>query len=267
VDELSVKLVDSLPSHRKTGMTFAPEAGSARLQRCINKRISEDTLIRTAAAVFEKGWLNLKLYFMLGLPTEDMEDIKGIAHLVETVGNVGRTMHGMPNIRVTLSTFVPKPHTPLQWVAQEAETSLNEKHELLRQLLPHRGVKLSWQDPKISLLEAALSRGDRRLSQVIYRAWQSGSVFDAWSEHFKYENWEKAFEACGLDPAFYARRERDLDELLPWGHIDVGVTAAFLKQEYKKARQGTETGDCRYGQCNGCGMQRQAAAGECQEKF
>jgi radical SAM family uncharacterized protein len=265
VDELSVRLVDSLPAHRKTGMTFAPEAGSARLQRCINKRISEDTLIRTAAAVFEKGWLNLKLYFMLGLPTEDMEDIKGIAHLVETVSTVGRTMHRMPNIRVTLSTFVPKPHTPLQWVAQEAEMSLNEKHEFLRQLLPNRGVRLSWQDPKISLLEAALSRGDRRLGQVIYRAWQSGSIFDAWNEQFKYENWQRAFVSCGLDPAFYARREHDLDELLPWGHIDVGVTAAFLKQEYKKARQGIETGDCRYGQCNACGMQRQNP--ECREKF
>ncbi|MBN1366631.1 MAG: TIGR03960 family B12-binding radical SAM protein [Dehalococcoidales bacterium] len=264
VDEQSVKLVDSLPAHRKTGMTFAPEAGSARLQRCINKRISEDTLIRTAAAVFEKGWLNLKLYFMLGLPTETMEDIKGIASLIETVSTVGRTMHKMPNIRVTLSTFVPKPHTPLQWVAQEAEASLNEKMEYLRHLIPHRSVKLSWQDPKISLLEAALSRGDRRLSQVIYKAWQSGSIYDAWNEHFKYENWQKAFKSCGLTPEFYARRERDIDELLPWGFIDVGVTPAFLKQEYKKAKQGIETGDCRYGQCNSCGIQRYSI--ECRER-
>jgi radical SAM family uncharacterized protein len=264
VDELSVKLVDKLPAHRKTGMTFAPEAGSARLQRCINKRISEDTLIRTAAAVFEKGWLNLKLYFMLGLPTETMEDVKGIVSLIETVSTVGRTMHKMPNIRVTLSTFVPKPHTPLQWVAQEGEASLSEKMEYLRQIVPHRTVKLSWQDPKISLLEAALSRGDRRLSKVIYNAWQSGSIFDAWNEHFKYENWQKAFTDCGLDPEFYARRERDTEELLPWEFIDVGITPAFLKQEYKKAKQGIETGDCRYGLCNSCGVQRYSP--ECRER-
>ncbi len=265
VDELSVKLVDALPAHRKTGMTFAPEAGSARLQRCINKQISEDTLIRTAAAVFEKGWLNLKLYFMVGLPTETVEDIRGIAHMVETVSNIGRTLHKMPNIRVTLSTFVPKPHTPLQWVAQEDETSLNEKHDFLRQLLPHRGIKLSWQDPKISLLEAAISRGDRRLGRVIYNAWQQGSTFDAWNEHFKFENWQGAFASAGLEPAFYAQRERDIEELLPWGHIDIGVTAAFLKQEYKKAKQGTETGDCRYGQCNACGVQNLNT--ECREKL
>lgn len=265
VDEQSVKLVDKLPAHRKTGMTFAPEAGSARLQRCINKRISEDTLIRTAAAVFEKGWLNLKLYFMLGLPTETLEDIKGIAGLIETVSTVGRTMHKMPNIRVTLSTFVPKPHTPLQWVAQEGEASLNQKMAYLRQMLPHRSVKLSWQEVRISLLEAALSRGDRRLSKVIYNAWSYGSVFDAWNEHFKYENWQKAFTEAGLDPDFYARREHDIDELLPWGFVDVGITPAFLKQEYKKAKQGIETGDCRYGLCNSCGMQRFSP--ECREKL
>jgi radical SAM family uncharacterized protein len=264
LDESSVRLVDALSSHRKTGMTFAPEAGSTRLQKCINKSISEKTIVETASAVFRKGWTNLKLYFMLGLPTETIDDVREIARLVELVMAVGRAERKFPQIRLSLSTFVPKPHTPFQWVAQEDENKLNEKHEILKQVLPHKGVSLSWSDPKVSLLEAVLSRGDRRLSKVIYRAWQLGSIFDAWGEHFNFANWQQAFLESGINPSFYANRERSLDELLPWSHIDIGITPAYLKQEYKKSLRGMETGNCRYEACNACGLQRWLP--ECQEK-
>ena len=157
---------------------------------------------------------------------------------------------------MSVSTFVPKPHTPFQWTAQEDEPGLNARHEILRQGLYHKGTKLSWQDPKISLLEAALSRGDRRLGKVIRRAWELGCRFDAWTEHFNYENWRRAFADNGLEPGFYARRERSLDEVLPWSHIDTGVSDAFLKREYQRARQGDDTPDCRHNACNACGLQQ-----------
>jgi radical SAM family uncharacterized protein len=164
IDGFSVKLVDSLPSHRKTGLTFAAEAGSERLRRIINKTVSEDDLLKTAAAAFNRGWTSLKLYFMLGLPTETIDDIEGIIQLVDKVRSMGRKATGKkPQIRISLSTFVPKPHTPFQWVAQEGEQQLASKHELLKQGLHRKGIRLSWQDPKVSLLEAVLSRGDRRL--------------------------------------------------------------------------------------------------------
>jgi len=266
IDGFSVKLVDSLPSQRKTGLTFAAEAGSERLRRIINKSISEDELLKTAAAAFDRGWTSLKLYFMLGLPTETIDDVQDIIQLVDKVRSQGRKATGKkPQIRVSLSTFVPKPHTPFQWVAQEGEPQLDAKHELLKQGLRRKGIRLSWQDPKISLLEATLSRGDRRLGKVIYRAWQLGSTFDAWNEHFNYENWLGAFNENGLDPGFYAQRERSLDELLPWAHIDVGLTTAFLKQEYQRAMAGKETPDCRYNACNACGLQQWQP--NCQQKY
>ena len=264
LDEYAVRLVDALSANRKTGMTFAPEAGSVRMQKCINKSISEKTLAETASAVFGKGWTNLKLYFMLGLPTETVEDVKEIARMVELVMAIGRAEKKFPNVRVSLSTFIPKPHTPFQWVAQETEEVLNAKSEALKAVIPRRGVSLSWSDPKVSLLEAVLSRGDRRLGKVIYRAWQLGSIFDAWGEHFKFENWQRAFAETGLDPAFYANRHHDLDELLPWDHIDIGITPAYLKQEYKKALKGLATGNCRYEACNTCGLQRWRS--DCKEK-
>jgi len=257
IDSFSVRLVDSLPSHRKTGLTFAPEAGSESLRQSINKSISEEDLLKTAATAFDRGWVTLKLYFMLGLPKETIEDIESIIQLVDKVHSLGRTAKGKrPQIRISLSTFVPKPHTPFQWVAQESEQQLNSKHELLKAGLRRKGTKLSWQDPKVSLLEAALSRGDRRLGKVIYRAWQLGCTFDAWSERFNYENWLRAFDETGLEPDFYAQRERSLDELLPWAHIDIGVTTAFLKQEYQRALAGEVTPDCRHEVCNACGLER-----------
>ena len=257
IDSSSVKLVNSLPTHRKTGLTFAPEAGSERLRRLINKSISEEDILKTAATAFAQGWTSLKLYFMLGLPNETIDDVAGIIQLVDKIHQLSKQTHGKtPQLRISLSTFVPKPHTPFQWVAQESEDQLNAKHELLKTKLRRKGGRLSWQDPKLSRLEAALSRGDRRLGKVIYRAWQLGCTFDAWSEHFNYENWLRAFAETGLKPSFYAHRERSLDELLPWSHIDTGVTPAFLKREYQRARDGKETVDCRHQACSTCGLER-----------
>ncbi|MFC2051765.1 TIGR03960 family B12-binding radical SAM protein [Chloroflexota bacterium] len=265
IDSFSVELAASLPSHKKTGLTFAPEAGSERLRRKINKDISEDELLEIATGAFERGWTGLKLYFMLGLPGEIMDDITGIINLVDKVRSLGKQAKGKtPQIRINISTFVPKPHTPFQWVAQENEQGLNSKHELLKQGLRRKSVKLSWQDPKVSLLEAALSRGDRRLGKVIYRAWKLGCTFDSWDEHFNFENWLRAFEEAGLEPGFYAQRQRSLDELLPWAHIDAGVTPAFLKQEYQRSLDSRATGDCRTGACNACGLERWQPA--CQQK-
>ncbi len=257
IDRDSVSLMDSLPTRRKTGLTFAPEAGSQRLQRVINKYIPEDELLNTAATAFERGWTNLKLYFMVGLPTETGDDIESITQLVNKIHSLGRKAPGRrPQIRISLSTFVPKPHTPFQWTAQEDEQQLNAKHELLKTGLRRRGIRLSWQDTKMSLLEAALSRGDRRLGKVIHRAWQLGAGFDGWGEHFNYEIWLRAFNDSRLKPDFYAQRQRPLDEPLPWDHIDTGITPAFLKREYKFALEGRETPDCRIEACNSCGLER-----------
>jgi len=265
IDSFSVKLMDSLPG-RKSGLTFAPEAGSQRLRRFINKSASEDEIIETAAAAFARGWRSLKLYFMLGLPTETTEDVEGIVQLVDKIRLVGKGgKGGMPRVRVSLSTFIPKPHTPFQWVAQESEAGLNAKHELLKKGLRRKGGQVSWQEPKVSQLEAVFSRGDRRLGKVIYSAWKLGATFDAWDECFDYEKWLRAFEESGLEADFYARRERPLDEYLPWAHIDVGVSADFLKQEYQRAKEGKETPDCRNQACNACGLERLIA--DCQQKL
>jgi radical SAM family uncharacterized protein len=265
ISDFSVKLVDSLPSQKKTGLTFAPEGGSQRLRRAINKGIPEDQILETAAAAFARGWTGLKLYFMLGLPTETTEDVVEIVRLIEKIRSLGRKSGGQqPWLRISLSNFVPKPHTPFQWVPQEGTRELTAKHELLKRELNRKGVRLSWQDPRVSLLEATLSRGDRRLGQVVHHAWKMGCKFDAWSEHFNFDNWLKAFEQAGIDPGFYAYRARSLDELLPWAHIDVGVTPAFLKREYRRTLEGLETPDCRTGTCSACGLQQSQP--DCQQK-
>ena len=262
----SVSLIDSLPAGRKSGLTFAPEAGSQRLQRVINKSIAEEELLATAAVAFERGWKNLKLYFMLGLPTETEDDIQSIARLVNKIQALAKKTPGRkPQIRVSLSTFVPKPHTPFQWVAMDGEQQINIKQDSLKSGLRLKGVRLSWQEPKMSLLEAALSRGDRRLGRVIHRAWQLGAGFDGWSEHFNHEIWRCAFgEAC-LEPGFYTQRQRPLDEPLPWQHIDTGISPSFLKQEYRLSLEEKETPDCRLEACNCCGLERWQP--DCQQKL
>ncbi|UCH42350.1 MAG: TIGR03960 family B12-binding radical SAM protein [Dehalococcoidales bacterium] len=265
LDNFSVRLMGSLPTRSRTGLTFAPEAGSERLRCVINKNLPEEALLETAATAFERGWTSLKLYFMLGLPAETTEDVEGIIRLVDKVRSLGRKTGGRtPRLRISISTFVPKPHTPFQWVAQEEEAPLNAKQELLKSGLRRKGVRLSWQDPKLSLLEAVLSRGDRRLGKVIHRAWKLGATFDAWNERFNYDNWLRAFAESGLEPGFYAHRQRTLDELLPWSHIDAGVSPAFLKREYQRALEGKETPDCRYDSCHACGVERQHPV--CQQK-
>jgi len=265
IDNLSLRLLDSLATHKRTGLTFAPEAGSQRLRQAVNKNTSEDTILGTAVEAFSRGWNALKLYFMLGLPNETRDDIEAIASLIDKISSLGkRTRERRPQIRVSLSTFVPKPHTPFQWAAQESEEQLNAKIELLKQRLRRKEVRLSWNDPKVSQLEAAMSRGDRRLGRVIHHAWQLGNTFDGWSEHFNYENWLRAFQETGLEPSFYAQRELSLDEPLPWAHIDIGLTQAFLKQEFKNALKNQETPDCRYRDCSACGLQRHHPA--CRQK-
>ncbi len=256
IDTFSVELTDSLSEHRRTGLTFAPEAGSERLRKIINKNVTEAELLNTAAAAFEKGWTGLKLYFMLGLPGETAEDIDGIISLVEKVRSLGKQTKGRtPQIRITLSTFIPKPHTPFQWVAQAGEDAIKSKLEALKQGLRRKGVKFSWSDIEVSYLEAVLSRGDRRLGKVIHKAWKLGCAFDSWSEHFHPEKWQQAFEESGISPEFYARRQRLFDEVLPWSHIDIGVSTGFLKKEYERALEGIATPDCSTGPCNACGLE------------
>jgi radical SAM family uncharacterized protein len=257
IDTNSINLIESLPKRRKTTLTFAPEAGSERLRNVINKSISEHTMMETFTAAFERGWLNLKLYFMVGLPTETMDDVSSIIDLVSRICQVGRKTRGrQPTIRINVGIFIPKPHTPCQWLPQNTEGQLVPKQELLKHGLRRTGAQFSWQDPSTSILESMLSRGDRRLGQVIYRAWKAGSKFDAWHEHFNISNWLQAIESCELDISFYTSRERPLDELLPWQHIDIGVSPVFLKNEYHNMEREEVTADCRNGTCHACGLQR-----------
>ena len=256
LNSFSLELMEALSPRKKMGLTFAPEAGSDRMRRVINKQLTEQEILDTFAEVFQKGWLSIKLYFMVGLPTETREDIEAIGQLVDKIRDLAKKNSGKtPQIRVNASTFVPKAHTPFQWFAQNTEEELAAKHEILGAAMQRRGTRLSWGNAKVSLLEAALSRGDRRLGRVIYRAWQMGAVFDAWDELLKWELWEKAFAESGLDIKFYAQRERSQDELLPWAHIDVGVSRDYLKVEYARAISAEVTPDCRTGSCNICGLE------------
>jgi radical SAM superfamily enzyme YgiQ (UPF0313 family) len=206
---------------------------------------------------FERGWTSLKLYFMVGLPTETIEDVQGIVSLVEKVRSEGRKASGRkPLIRISVATFVPKPHTPFQWSPQEGEESLRAKQEILQNGLQQKGLRLSWHDPKVSLLEAVMSRGDRRVGKAIRRAWELGCKFDAWTEHFSYDKWQQAFNDTDIQPSFYAGRERSLEEFLPWSHIDAGVSEAFLKREWQRAGEAQDTSDCRNNPCNACGLEQ-----------
>jgi radical SAM family uncharacterized protein len=255
MDSFSLKLAEMFQGQRKTGLTFAPEAGSERLRRVINKVISHDDILSTAEAAFTSGWQRVKLYFMIGLPTETMEDVEAIAGVVKEVLRIGRQAHGKKaQVNVSVGTFIPKPHTPFQWAPLEEQSSLEEKHHLLRRLIRGRGLKLSWNDPQTSLLEAALSRGDRRLGGVILEAWRRGARFDAWSEALNVQFWWEAFAAQGLDPGFYAHRERSLEETLPWDLFSPGVSKEYLISEYRRSLNEEKTLDCREGPCRTCGI-------------
>jgi radical SAM superfamily enzyme YgiQ (UPF0313 family) len=257
VDSRSIALLDSLTTGKKSGLTFAPEAGSERLRNIINKHVSEADFHQTLNTAADRGWSSVKLYFMLGLPTESQDDIEGIVRLIrQSISNFKMGGRKPLHLKVSASPFVPKAHTPFQWVPQLHQDELNARIEALRYGLKKSGVRLSWQDPKMSHLEAVLARGDRRLSTVIYRSWKSGATFDSWSERFDYYRWLRAFDECGLDPAFYANRQRPLDDILPWDHVDIGVNPEFLKQEYINSQNDTATEDCRFGRCNSCGLER-----------
>ncbi len=255
IDSFSVDLASEIQQVRKTGLTFAPEAGTQRLRDVINKNVTESDLMEAAGAAFREGWDSLKLYFMIGLPTETDADIAGIADLAKKVWQrhaEERPGRGL-RLAVSCASFVPKPHTPFQWVGQVGSDELLRRQSVLREALPRR-IRLSWHNVQQSLVEAALARGDRRLGAVIEGAYRRGCTFDAWDDQFRFDQWLAAFADAGLDPHFYANRERPRGEVFPWAHIDSGVTAGYLWREYQAALRGEPTIDCRFADCTGCGV-------------
>ncbi len=253
-DSFSVSLAEAVAQGRHTGFTFAPEAATERMRSVINKPIPTDQMLDVAREVFERGVHTIKLYFMIGLPGECMDDVQAIVDVVKAVRAAGRKVHGRrTQINVSVNTFVPKPHTPFQWVALEPTSSIQEKQARLRRELRGGGIKLSYNEPEATLLEATLARGDRRLGEVIRRAWEQGARFDAWGGQRDLDAWTQALTATGSDPDFYARRQRPPDELFPWEVISTGVHKRFLWREYRRSRRGETTVDCRQ-QCYGCGI-------------
>ncbi len=258
VDNFSVDLMKRIQKVRKSGLTFAPEAGSQRLRDIINKNVKEEDLLNTSKIAFSNGWNTIKLYFMIGLPLEIDEDVTAIAELAEKVVNVyheaAKVLERKRGVKITVSTstFVPKPFTPFQWDAQDEIDNVVRKQTLLKKSITRKQISYNWHESKLSFLEAVFARGDRRLSKVIELAHKKGCKFDSWNEHFKYESWLEAFEECEIDPKFYANRKRSFDEVLPWSHIDVGVSEKYLVKERMKADKGETTDDCRNG-CTGCG--------------
>lgn len=258
LDNFSMEIANKIQKVRKSGLTFAPEAGSQRLRDVINKGITEEDLTRASRQAFEMGWNNIKLYFMIGLPTETYDDLDGISDLAYEVVDIYKDVHngkfkGKFNVTVSTSTFVPKPFTPFQWNPQDMKSSVVEKQRHLVRKLKNRNITYNYHDSDTSLMEAVFARGDRRLGKVLLRAHELGAKFDGWDEHFDLEIWKQAMEECGLDISFYAHRTRELDEVFPWDHIDVGVSKKFLIREAKKALNEEITPDCRKG-CNGCGI-------------
>ena len=255
-DNFSMGLMQRLQHVRKSGLTFAPEAGTQRLRDAINKNVTEADLMNSCRTAFLGGWNTVKLYFMLGLPTETDEDVLGIADLAKKVLQLWRETapDKRRGCRITVSTacFVPKPHTAFQWEGQVTREEYLRRVKLLRDNMREKSIVYHWHDPDTSFLEAVFARGDRRLADVIETAWREGAKFDSWSEYFDLDRWLRAFDACGLDPAFYANRTRDREEVLPWSRISTGVTPAFLWRERERAYEAVITPDCRK-QCTGCG--------------
>ena len=267
-DNFSMELTERLQKVRKTGLTFAVEGGSQRLRDAINKNVTEEELLNTCAIAFSGGWNSVKLYYMLGLPTETDEDIRGIADMADQVLHCWRQNAKNKNrgVRITISTscFIPKPHSPFQWEAQISKEEYLRRVNLLRSSITARNVTYNWHDAETSVIESALSRGDRRLGKVLEEVWRSGGRLEAWSDYFEYSRWENAFEKCGLDMAFYASRERGTDELLPWDMIDVGVRKSHLLRERELCYAATLSPDCRK-QCSACGAARLLHGRKCDE--
>lgn len=255
IDSFSMELMEQLEKgRRRSGFTFAPEAATDRLRDVINKPIATEALLDAAREVFSRGWTTIKLYFMIGHPTQTLDDVQAIADLAHAVKRIGFQVLGRKSsVRVGVSTLVPKPHTPFQWLPMADEATIRAQIGLLERQLRGPGLELSWNNPRETLLEAALSRGDRRLSAVIQRAWELGARFDAWGDQFNATAWDQAFADLGLDPDWYARRERSVDEVLPWDLISVGVTRQFLLDGYRHALQGGVIDDCR-DHCYSCGI-------------
>ena len=256
IDSFSVDIAERLQQVRKSGLTFAPEAGTQRLRDVINKNVTEDDLLHSVRTAFEQGWKAVKLYFMMGLPTETDEDIVGIAELAQKVVDCYKEVKGKRGVKVTVSVscFVPKAYTPFQWFAQVPQEEFERRQRLLKESIRDRAISFHYHDARASVLEGALSRGDRRLSAVIETAWRNGAKFDGWTDQFKDEVWKDAFCRCGAAPEFYSRRTRDLEEVLPWAHTSPGVSEDFLRREWQRAQEAALTHDCRRETCTGCGV-------------
>ena len=265
IDAFALDVMSKVQDIKKSSLTFAPEAGSQRLRDVINKGLTEEVILHGAKEAFVGGWNRVKLYFMLGLPTETEEDMKGIAHLAERIAEEyydtvpKEKRHGKVQIVVSTSFFVPKPFTPFQWAPMYTEQDFIDKakvvKEEIRAQLNQKSIKYNWHEPDVTTLEGFLARGDRRASEVILKAYEKGALYDAWSESFRYDIWKEAFAETGIDIEFYTLRERSTDELLPWDFIDAGVTKEFLIREWKQAKGEVVTPNCRQ-KCAGCGARR-----------
>ncbi len=264
IDAFALDVMSKVQDVKKSSLTFAPEAGSQRLRNVINKGLTEEDILHGAGEAFKGGWNRVKLYFMLGLPTETEEDIKGIAHLAQKIAEEyyeipKENRNGKVQINVSTSFFVPKPFTPFQWTGMYSEEDFIGKAKVvkneIRQQTNQRSIKYSWHEPDVTILEGFLARGDRRCADVILKAYEKGALYDAWSESFRYHIWKEAFAETGIDLDFYTLRERSTDEILPWDFIDAGVTKQFLIREWEQAKNETVTPNCRQ-QCSGCGAKR-----------
>jgi radical SAM family uncharacterized protein len=254
IESVSVDLMDALKDSRRGGFTFAPEAATEHMRDIINKSVPDSQLLSTAHEVYSRGWLTIKLYFMIGHPSETLEDVQAIVDLAKAVLAEGRKIHGKKaTVNVGVSTFVPKPHTPFEWVPLDTLDQIRAKQDLLKRGLRGNGLNLRWNKPEETMLEAYLSRGDRRLGPVIERAWQLGTKFDAWQELHNQAAWEQAFAENGLEMDFYTHRPRSTDEIFPWDHIDIAVKKSFLVQDYEMSQVGETRVDCR-NQCFACGI-------------
>ncbi|MDD5636003.1 MAG: TIGR03960 family B12-binding radical SAM protein, partial [Atribacterota bacterium] len=254
IDSFSVQLARETQRVRKTGLTFAPEVGTDRLSNTVNKNVTENDLYNTVQYAFNEGWRRVKLYFMIGLPTETRDDIDGIIQMIKRVEKIGRkTVGARFSLNVSINAFVPKAHTPFQWVGQEKEEILIEKFNYIGKKIRSKNISYSFPDTKESLLEAVFARGDRRLNRVIEEAYQAGCKFDSWREFFNFDKWKETFQKNHLDISFYANRERKEEEIMPWDIIDCGVSKEYFWLEWKKAIEGKTTRDCRTADCQGCG--------------
>ena len=261
IDSVLKDSLEETQQVKKSSLTFAPEAGTQRLRDVINKGVTEEDLVGKVTDAFEGGWSSVKLYFMIGLPTETLEDLDGIGHLAQVVNQAyfkvpkEKRARGL-RVTCSASSFVPKPFTPFQWEPQNTQQQIKDKQAYLRDVLRRiKGVNFNWHEPEVSYLEACFSRGDRRIGRVLERAVEKGCLLDGWSEQFKFDKWMEAFADCGLDPEWYAYRRRGKDEILPWDFIDAGVTKSFLWRERERAERAEVTPDCRKG-CQGCGLRR-----------